>query len=108
LRSHHCPTDPDVWITETGAGFPPGSLSAAERTPGDRLDGCRQLAERLGRWYRDPRVAVAMQYTLREDDLFRTGLVSTSLARAFPTLGLWKDWGGGRAPADPPPRAACG
>jgi len=106
LRSHDCPDAPDVWITETGAGFPPAGFSAARRAA-TRLRGCRQTAARLARWYRDRRVSVAMQYTLREDDLFRTGLVSTSLASAFPTLRLWQDWGGERAPGDPAPRARC-
>ena len=31
------------------------------------------------RWYDDPRVTVAFQYTVREDDKFPTGLVSTDL-----------------------------
>jgi len=65
------------------------------------------MAARLARWDRDSRVSAAMQYTLREDDLFRTGLVSTSLETAFPTLGLWQAWGARRAATDPPPPARC-
>ena len=106
LRSHGCPAAPDVWITETGAGFPPEGLSAARRAE-SRLSGCRAMAARLARWDRDSRVSAAMQYTLREDDLFRTGLVSTSLETAFPTLGLWQAWGARRAATDPPPPARC-
>ena len=105
LRSHGCPDAPVVWITETGAGFPPAGFSAARRAA-TRLSGCRRLAARLERWHRDPRVRAAMQYTLREDDVFRTGLVSTSLAAAFPTLALWQAWGARPAPTDPPPAAA--
>ena len=51
-----------------------------------------------------------MQYTLREDDLFRTGLVTTDLARAYPALAEWKQWGmeARPRPTDPaPPAAAC-
>ena len=42
---------------------------------------------------RDPRVTAAVQYTLREDDLFPTGLVTTDLDRAYPALAEWQQWG---------------
>ena len=54
-------------------------------------------------WYDDPRVTVAFQYTVREDDKFPTGLVSTDLTTERPALKEWTAWGGSRAPADPPP-----
>ena len=38
------------------------------------------------RWYDDPRVTIAFQYTVREDDKFPTGLVSTDLTTDRPAL----------------------
>ena len=86
LRELECDRTPRVWITETG-------IKDASRA------GCRAVAERLARWHADPRVAAAFQYTLREDDVFPTGLVSTDLTEAFPVLGLWRAWGA--TPASP-------
>jgi hypothetical protein len=107
LAAHDCPRRHAIWITETGVGPAPGALSAAARLRHDRR-GCLALHRRLVRWWRDPRVPVAMQYTLREDDRFPTGLVSTDLERALPALAEWTAWGAGRAPDAPPPQAACG
>ena len=105
--SHHCKQKHVVWMTETGAGAPhsgqaKGTSSAAE------LRSCRQLHKRLKQWYDDPRVTAAFQYTFREDDTFRTGLVTTALDRAFPVLGEWQAWGGEKRPkpTDPPPSHA--
>jgi hypothetical protein len=97
-----CDAEPAIWITETGAGAGgPGPGEERTTTP---AKGCRRMAARLERWYRDPRVAAAFQYTLREDDTFPTGLVTTALDRAYPALGLWQAWGAREDPADPPPR----
>jgi hypothetical protein len=98
LRRHRCPREHTIWITETGVGPVNG------RSVDDQRAGCRRLHAALRRYYRDPRVTLALQYTFREDDLFPTGLVSTDLTRARPALGLWQRWGGDRAPTDPPPR----
>ena len=49
----------------------------------------------LRKWERDPRVTAAFHYTLREDDVYPTGLVSTDLTHAFPALKLWQAWGSG-------------
>jgi hypothetical protein len=106
VAAHGCATQPRVWITETGAGFPPADLSAAAQSA-SRLAACEQMAAELARWYADPRVDAAFQYTLREDDRFKTGLVSTDLTTAFPTLGLWQAWGGRALPTDAPPAGAC-
>ena len=73
----------------------------------DEQEGCRKLHERLVTWFNDPRVTVAFQYTLREDDKFPTGLFSTDLSTPRPTLGEWAAWGGGRDPLAPPPPSAC-
>jgi hypothetical protein len=107
VAAHGCATQPRIWITETGAGFPPADLSAAAQSA-RRLAACEQMAAQLARWYADPRVDAAFQYTLREDDRFKTGLVSTDLSSAFPTLGLWQAWGARALPTDPPPTGACG
>ena len=64
------------------------------------------MHRRLLRWYEDPRVTAAFQYTLREDDRFPTGLVTTDLQHAVPALKEWQAWGD-RDPAAPPPKAHC-
>ena len=102
LRRHDCPREHTIWITETGVGPVNG------RAVRDQRAGCRRLHAGLRRFYRAPRVTLALQYTFREDDLFPTGLVSTDLTQARPALELWRRWGGDRAPADPPPRHGCG
>ena len=107
VKAHGCATQPRVWITETGAGFAPADLSAASQSA-SRREACEQMHAQLARWYADPRVDAAFQYTLREDDRFRTGLVSTDLTVAFPTLGLWQAWGARARPTDDPPVGACG
>ena len=52
-------------------------------------------------------MTVAVQYTMREDDLFPTGLVTTDLARARPALREWQAWGARDEPDAPPPRSTC-
>jgi hypothetical protein len=91
-------------MTETGAGAPHSGQAKLTSASSERR-ACRQLHRRLLGWYRDPRVTAAFQYTFREDDAFRTGLVTTALDRAFPVLGEWEAWGGTARPApeDPPP-----
>jgi hypothetical protein len=106
VKAHGCATQPRIWITETGAGFAPADLSAASQSA-SRREACDQMNAQLARWYADPRVDAAFQYTLREDDRFRTGLVSTDLTVAFPTLGLWQAWGARALPTDGPPVGAC-
>jgi hypothetical protein len=99
-----------VWMTETGAGAP---RTATARTGGRgaELRGCLAVHRQLKRWYRDRRVTAAVQYTLREDDLFPTGLVTTALDRPYPALREWQQWGLRARPQidDPPPsRPRCG
>ena len=99
-----------MWITETGAGAARTGTARSGGAAGE-LRGCRALHRQLEAWYADPRVTLAVQYTLREDDLFPTGLVTTALDRAYPALAEWRQWGMGERPSpeDPPPAAdACG
>ncbi len=98
LRRFGCPRAKEVWITETGAKT-------------DRFTGraaCEGVHQRLVRWYRDPRVTAAFQYTLREDDRYPTGLVTTDLRNPYPALAEWQAWGARPTPTAAPPRAHCG
>ncbi len=106
LAARGCPREHAIWITETGVGTAPSGLSFA-RSVGSEREGCRLLHQRLTAWYEDPRVTVAMQYTMREDHLFPTGLVTTDLARARATLGEWQAWGSRPSFAAPPPNVNC-
>jgi hypothetical protein len=93
LTAHGCARTPAIWITETGA----------------REASCAALQRRLERWHADPRVGAAFQYTLREDDRFRTGLVRSDLSAARSELAVWQAWGRAArpAPTDPPAPSAC-
>jgi hypothetical protein len=106
LKVHGCPRAPEVWITETGVGAP---RRGRERATGEAAQraACRAMHARLVKWYEDPRVTAAFQYTLREDDRFPTGLVTTDLERAYPVLRAWQAWGGRRPAEAPAPRDAC-
>ena len=106
LAAHGCPQPHTLWITETGVGSAPRDLSAADAIP-DPVAGCRALHDRLVQWWQDPRVTVAFQYTVREDDRFPTGLVTSDLTSTHPALAEWTAWGGARDPAAPPPPPTC-
>jgi hypothetical protein len=106
LAARDCPREHAIWITETGVGPAPGGFSIARGITSE-AQGCRLLHRRLRQWYANPRVTVAAQYTLREDDLFPTGLVTTDLARARPALREWQAWGAREDPADRPPPSTC-
>ena len=108
LRAKGC--EKPVWITETGAGAARTDTARADGARGEKR-GCEALHRQLASWYADPRVTLAVQYTLREDDKFPTGLVTTDLTRAYPALEEWRQWGmtARPLPTDPPPAgAACG
>jgi hypothetical protein len=107
LRARGCPGGlPPLWITETGVGGADSRLSIARGITSEAA-GCRLLHARLVRWWRDPRVAAAFQYTLRDDPAFPTGLVSADLAHGRRALAEWQAWGERARPDDPPPAAAC-
>jgi len=109
-ETHHCRRKPVVWMTETGVGAPHRGEDK-RKTPAAQRRACRQMHRRLVKWYEDPRVTAAFQYTFREDDIFPTGLVTTSLEKPFPVLREWQAWGGQARPRaeDPPPaEPRCG
>jgi hypothetical protein len=97
------PCAPDtLWVTETGVGArKPGAPRAYDAAT---LRGaCRGLDRLLDRWWTDPKVAAAFQYTLREDPNFPVGLASADLSRLYPSFALWRAWGARERPTDPPP-----
>ncbi len=105
LAAHGCPEPHTIWITETGVGPAPKEYSAVADPA---AAGCRDLHDRLVQWFNDPRVTVAFQYTVREDDKFPVGLFSTDMTEKRPALAEWQAWGGGRQSTAPPPASACG
>jgi hypothetical protein len=107
LAAHGCQRRHAIWITETGVGPAPESLAAAPGVAGGRR-GCRMLHRQLMAWHADPQVTVAAQYTMREDDRFPTGLVTTDLTRPRRALPEWLAWGTRPDPAAPPPARSCG
>ena len=107
LRTHGCRRSPEIWITETGVGAPERGSSRATSAKAGR-GACAAMDARMRRWYADPRVTVAFQYTVREDDKFPTGLVDVGLGKAYPVMQAWQAWGGQRRPEAPPPKDACG
>jgi hypothetical protein len=107
LRARGCPGGvPPIWITETGVGGADSRLSIARGITSD-AEGCGLLHARLVKWWRDPRVAAAFQYTLRDDPAFPTGLVSANLEHGRPALREWQAWGERPRPDDPPPASPC-
>ena len=106
LDRRGCQTPHRIWVTETGAGGPRRGAKRRLDPAGLRAT-CERYATRLRRWHEDPRVDVAVQYTLREDTVFPTGLVSSDLDRAYPVLDLMRAWGGRREPGEPPPAGGC-
>jgi hypothetical protein len=103
LRARGCGRRHAVWMTETGTGL----ARTGRGRGGDERRNCRRMHRQLRRWYADRRVTAAFQYTMREDDLFPTGLVTTDLTAAYPVLRMWQAWGGNRrATPDAPPPAS--
>ncbi len=106
LARRRCPRRHAIWITETGVGPAPEGFSVARGIRGER-HGCRLLHRRLAAWHANPQVTLAVQYTLREDDRFPTGLVTTDLTRARAALAEWQAWGAREDPSAPPPPSTC-
>lgn len=95
IARHGC--ELPIWVTETGT----------KHSLVDPATACATDRANLERWYADPRVDAAFHYTLREDDVFPTGLVTTDLAAAFPALAEWQAWGSRPDPAASPPPSTC-
>jgi hypothetical protein len=108
LASFDCGTPHVIWMTETGVGA--AGLGRERSTGNVKRGACEKLHHALLRWYEDPQVTAAFQYTLREDNLFPVGLVKTDLSEAFPALQEWQAWGAAKRPRaqDPPPPDSCG
>ena len=101
LDAHGCGFRHRIWVTETGVGGdPPGTRRPT--SPVALRAQCRAQQALLARFAADPRVQAAFQYTFREATTFPVGLVDPRLARAYPTLDLWRAWGV-RAGEAPPP-----
>jgi hypothetical protein len=103
-----CGRDAGIWITEAGAGAPHPGKPRPAGAAGEQA-GCLALASQLRRWYADPRVGAAFQYSFRDDPAFPVGLASADLSRLYPTYRLWLAWSRLRAAGRPPPTpaAAC-
>ncbi len=102
LDRRRCLDDVPVWITETAVGAP--------RSGGERDDDgtvlraeCRLMHDQLARWYHHPRITDALQYSVRDDAAFPTGLLDESLRQTYPVADAWVAWGGARAPDAAPP-----
>ncbi|HWI21766.1 MAG TPA: glycosyl hydrolase [Baekduia sp.] len=95
-----------VWITETGAGDPRASKHRDD-SPAALKEQCRRYDEQLRVWSRNPRVKVAVQYTVREDPAFRVGLVNSTLDREYPSFDLIRAWSRARPGTPPQLPASC-
>jgi hypothetical protein len=106
LARRPCTRGKPIWVTETGVG---GARVGADRddSPGALRTACRTLARQLRRWWADEDVDVAIQYTFREDSVFRVGLADAGLTRLYPTYEVWRRWAGRDASAAPVPTSAC-
>ncbi|MCK9249664.1 MAG: hypothetical protein M0P31_11925 [Solirubrobacteraceae bacterium] len=96
-----------AWITETGVGAPRSGGRRLTRDAVLRAE-CRLMHQQLVRWWHDPRVTAAFQYSVREDAAFPVGLLDPTLARTYPVTAVWQAWGGDREPTAPPPPSPTG
>lgn len=95
-----------VWITETGVGNKRAGKER-DRSTAALKEQCVRYDRALRAWSKDPRIKVAVQYTVREDPEYRVGLVSSALDKGYPTFDLlqaWADRKPGELPALP---ASC-
>jgi hypothetical protein len=110
LDAHHCARPHAIWLTETGLGIARLGTPPDEPLPQDRPRACARVHEWLSGWHAHPRVTAVVQYTFREDPVFRTGLVPASMDHPYHTLRPWQAWGQRPDPGSPPPtdEQACG
>jgi len=105
LDDHGCARGHRIWITETGVG---GPRTGEDRPTGEAAQAaqCRAIDDALRAWAADPRVDLAVQYTFREDPVFRVGLADAELRGTYTPYAAWEAWSRpGPAPASacPPP-----
>jgi hypothetical protein len=106
LATHKCETEHALWVTETGVGAPRRGENRAA-SPSRLRRACRLISKRLEDWFENPRIDAAVQYTVREDDRFPTGLVTTDLTKEYPAFDAWSAWAGDRQPTGEPPKSTC-
>src|SRR5262249_58678441 len=78
LDARPCTRGRHIWVDETGAGNEPGD------TDPSRTQSCAVLAADVARWAADPRIDVAIQYTVRDDPFFPVGLADARLTHRWP------------------------
>ncbi|MGE4427960.1 MAG: hypothetical protein AB7G37_16040 [Solirubrobacteraceae bacterium] len=107
LDRRRCLDGRPAWITETAVGSP---RSGGRRITRDAVlrSECRLMHQQLTRWWHDPRVTAAFQYSVREDTAFPVGLLDPGLERTYPVAEVWRRWGGDRDPGAPPPASPEG
>ena len=82
LDARPCSRGRHIWVDETGAGNKPGDQDPS------RTQACAVLASDVSRWAADPRIDVAIQYTVRDDPFFPVGLTD---AQPDPPLAVvWR------------------
>jgi hypothetical protein len=96
-----------IWVTETGVG---DVRTGKTRDTGTRAlrEQCYRYDRQLREWSRNPRVKVAVQYTVREDPEYRVGLVDAQLERAYPAFDLLQAWSNRKPGERPALAASCG
>jgi hypothetical protein len=93
LDARACTRGKHIWVDETGAGNQPGD------TDPSRVQACGVLAADVARWAADPRIDVAIQYTVRDDPFFPVGLTDARLTHRWPSYGVWSALTAGHVPA---------
>ncbi|MBJ7331551.1 MAG: hypothetical protein JHC95_16780 [Solirubrobacteraceae bacterium] len=96
LDRRGCPRPHRLWLTETGVGGPrPG-----REAPTDPAEACRAMAAALATWQADRRIAVAIQYSFREDPSFPVGLADAGLTTLYPAYAPWREAPAGGNPGE--------
>jgi hypothetical protein len=103
LARRDCTKDAHIWVTETGVVGRDAGVQR-DRSPQGLRRSCVAMERFLRRWYLDPKVDVAFQYTFRDDPAYPVGLADNRLTRAYPVYGLWRRLSRGR---EPPTAADC-
>ena len=105
LAARGCPQPHTIWITETGVGPAPKDLSAGASIPAPPRAAARCTTSSSA-GSNDPRVTVAFQYTVREDDKFPDRPGQHRPDHRPPRAEGMDRLGRRPQPADPPPPPA--